>query len=389
MNAWPPVLQVNLQRGFGGGEVFTAAFTAALERLGIETALFVDPRSEAWSALPGTKSPLKPLKRPEDLPGILRGRPPSRLVFQTLVPAAVVGELRAQGHTAIAFAHMPLYGRDPRPLVPYDLVVAVSRHVIASLSAAGIERVYPEPLYGVAQLERRGTGGGPLRARSRYDWDQHKFRDRALGILEPLWRRFLPERIFVRRPGLTLGIVSRITPIKQFPLLFDHLATVLARYPGVQLEIFGSGGYASVRDLTRALRPIRDRVRFWGHQRDVRAAYLGIDFLLTGLPEKEALGLNIIEAQACGIPVLAPDAPPFDETVAHGVTGLRYRDPRQDDGADFGSTLELVLGGGFRFNKELAKAHLARFSVEAFVGRVRTLAETLGIPGARGYAAFS
>jgi glycosyltransferase involved in cell wall biosynthesis len=104
---------------------------------------------------------------------------------------------------------------------------------------------------------------------------------------------------------------------------------------------------------------------------------------LTGLPEKEALGLNIIEAQACGTPVLAPDAPPFDETVAHGVTGLRYRDPREDDGADFGSTLKLVLGGGFRFDKELAKAHLARFSEDAFVERVRILAETLGIPTVR------
>src|SRR5262249_45641165 len=129
------ILQVNLQRGFGGGEVFTAIFTAALQRLGVETELFVDPRSVAWSALPGMSSRVRPLGHPKDLPGLLRGRPPSRLVFQTLVPAEVVDELRAQGHTTIAFAHMPLYGRDPRPLVPYDLVVAVSRHVIASLGA--------------------------------------------------------------------------------------------------------------------------------------------------------------------------------------------------------------------------------------------------------------
>jgi glycosyltransferase involved in cell wall biosynthesis len=379
LSTWPPVLQVNLQRGFGGGEVFTAIFTAALERLGIETALFVDPRSDAWSALPAVKSRLEPLRHAQDLPGMLRGRPPSRLVFQTLVPVEVIGELRAQGHTAIAFAHMPLYGRDPRPLVPYDLVVPVSRHVIASLSAAGIERVYPEPLYGIAQLERPGTDTGPLRARSRYDWDGHKVRDRTLGVLEPLWRRFMRERIFARRPGLTLGIVSRITPIKQFPLLFERLAPVLARHAGVVLEIFGSGGYASVRDLTRALRPIRDRVRFWGHQRDVRAVYRSIDFLLTGLPEKEALGLNVIEAQACGTPVLAPDAPPFDETVVHGVSGLRYRDPREDGAAHFESTLELVLGGRFRFDAEATKVHLERFSEDAFVERVRALVRAFGV----------
>jgi glycosyltransferase involved in cell wall biosynthesis len=378
-----PVLQVNLQRSFGGGEVYTAAFTTALKRLGVDTVVFVDARSRAWSELPMAGVRFEPLESPEDLPGWLRGRSPSPVVFHTLAPVGVVEELRAQGHIATAFAHMPLYGRDPRPLAPYDLVVGVSRHVIASLRAAGISRVYSEPLYGIAQFERVGASTGPLRAASRYEWDRHKVRDRALGTLEPLWRGFLPERRFTRLPGLTLGIVSRITPIKQFPLLFEHLAPILARHAGVHLEIFGSGGYASVRDTRRALRPVEDRVRFWGHQRDVVAVYRSIDFLLTGLPEKEALGLNVIEAQACGTPVLAPDAPPFDETVAHGATGLRYCDPREDAGAGFEAALELVLRGGFRFDAELAKVHLARFSEDSFTGRVRSLVEAPEFLGPR------
>jgi glycosyltransferase involved in cell wall biosynthesis len=377
MNAPDTCIQINGQQGFGGGEVFTAAFTRALRRIGIDTMLFVDRKARAWSALPMAGVRVEPFSGVADLPGLLRGRPPSWLVFHTYASAQVLDELRAQGHFAVAFAHMPLYGRDPRPLIPFDWVLAGSRHVIASLRAAGIHRVYPEPLYAFAHLERGGTESGGLRAHSRYDWDKKKVRDRALGVLESLWRPFLPERRFVRRQGLTLGIVSRITPIKQFPLLFSHLSAVLARYPTVQIEIFGSGGYASVRDLVRSLVPIRDRARFWGHQRDVSAVYRNIDFLLTGLPEKEALGLNIIEAQICGTPVLAPDAPPFDETVMHGITGLRYRDPRQDGAADFERTLQGVLKGGFRFDADSAKVHLARFSEDAFVERVRSMVEAL------------
>jgi glycosyltransferase involved in cell wall biosynthesis len=102
-----------------------------------------------------------------------------------------------------------------------------------------------------------------------------------------------------------------------------------------------------------------------------------VDFLLTGLPEKEALGLNVIEAQACGTPVIAPDAPPFDETVMHGVTGLRYRDPRGDGGADFERTLKILLAGGFRFDHDAARDHLASFSEEAFTGRVRAFLQAL------------
>ena len=374
-------IQINLQRGFGGGEVFTAMLARALRRLGTGTLLYADPHARSWSSLPMPDTRVEPLADPADLPGLLRGKPRSWLLFHTLAPAEVVEELRSQGHLVSAFAHMPLYGRDPRPLAPFDMILAGSRHVIASLHAAGIRRVHPEPLYAVAQMDRVGAGSEPLRARSRYDWDRRKLRDRALGALEPLWRGFLPATAYARRSGLALGVVSRITPIKQFPLLFAHLAPILARYPAVQLEIFGSGGYASVRDLARALRPLRERARFWGHQRDVGAVYRTIDFLLTGLPEKEALGLNVIEAQACGTPVIAPDAPPFDETVMHGATGLRYRDPREDGGAGFENALKLVLEGGFRFDADLAKAHLLQFSEDAFIERLKVLMRTLAGTG--------
>ena len=379
----PHVYQVNLQLGFGGGEVFTAMFTSALKRVGVDTVLFVERRARAWSYLPLPGVRFQPIADPREIPEFLGRSSPSWVLFHTLAPGSVVDRLRDQGHFATAFAHMPLYGRDPRPLAPFDLILAGSRHVIASLRAAGIDRVYEEPLYAFAQLERGDAQSGELRARSRYDWDRHKVRDRLLGGLEPLWRLFLPERAFQRRPGLTLGIVSRITPIKQFPLLFAAIAPVIAGCPGVHIEIFGSGGYASVRDLARALRPIRERVRFWGHQSDVNAVYRSIDFLLTGLPEKEALGLNVIEAQACGTPVLAPDAPPFDETVVHRATGLRYRDPREDGGAGFRSCLKLILEGGFRFDRDLAKAHTGQFSEDAFVERVRAVVQALlkTVPG--------
>lgn len=46
------------------------------------------------------------------------------------------------------------------------------------------------------------------------------------------------------------------------------------------------------------------------------------------MPEREALGLNVIEAQACGVPVMAPGAPPFTETVLPEQTGWLYADPR-------------------------------------------------------------
>ena len=373
--------QVNLQQGQGGGEIYTRFLSRALLDLGWEVHLLVRP----GSYLSGLKLPGLVLHPVAGEGGIAQLLPPRRSLVIAHNPA--VGPLltrQERRHFLTTFAHMPLYGRDPEPYRAFDLVFGVSRHVIDSMTAAGLANGHPEPLYGVAELERGEHG--PLVARSPYDWDRRKVRDRLLAWLEPLAVGFAEPLPFIRRPGLSLGVVSRITPIKQFPQMFDILGPILARFPTVNLEIFGGGGYASVRDLKHSLAPFSGQVRWWGHQASVAAVYPQLDFLLTGLPEKEALGLNVIEAQACGTPVLAVDAPPFIETVADGRTGYLYVDPRRDGGADFAALLEdLVEGRRERPQPLAAREHLEMFSFPRFVERVaRAMDHAVALAGMTG-----
>lgn len=360
--------QVNLQTGFGGGEVYTRFFTRAMLDLGWRVFLLVPGEAAWWRGLERDGAVIIAVSRAEDIAGHL---PQTRtlLVFQTLVNAELAERLR-QKHMLACFAHMPLYGRNPEVFRHYDLVFAVSRHVIASLQAAGIAHYYSEPMYGVADLERPSSRNGAMCANSVYEWDRRKFRDRLLSYLYPLYFSLRPARMFERREGLSLGIVSRLTPIKQFPLMFGLLAPIIRQFPQVRLEVFGSGGYASVRDLKRSLNPIQGQVRWWGHQPDVKAVYPQLDFLLTGLPEKEALGLNVIEAQACGTPVLAVNAPPFKETVVDGETGYFFTDPRQDSGADFSRLLRELANVEHYPDPLSAREHLAKFSYARFMSRV-------------------
>lgn len=365
------LVQVNLQPHFGGGEVYTAFFCRALAQLGVPTTLLVHPRAAFWDGL-GLPADTERIavtsaaSLPQHLPD-----GPLWLLSHGPLPASLRSVVPGRLRTAIA--HMPVQGRNSAAFADHDRIYAVSGWVRDGLLAAGLP-AWNEPLYGVAELGQRSDAGMPdICRRSRYDWDRRKGRDRLFGALEPLAEALRPHPPFVRRAGLTLGIVSRLTPIKQFPLLFEKLAPVLVRHPQVHLEIFGSGGYASVRDLDAALLPCAAQVRFWGQQGNVAAIYRELDYLLSGLPEKEALGLNIIEAQACGTPVIAVDAPPFTETVLNGKTGFLYRDPRQDAGADFGRLLDELLAGRPRPQPELAQAHLARFSFAAFVERLRAV----------------
>lgn len=374
----PTCYQVNLQSGFGGGEVYTVFFARALESLGVRTVLFAHPGATFWRAQLPSSAEIRPIAHDELTRQFasLRG---AWVVFHTPLPPAAVAALHQAGAHATTFAHMPWHDRDPAALQAYDLIVPVSRHVAASLRACSLTQVYAEPLYGIADLKgARGAQGEPILARPAYAWDRRKVRERVLRHLHPLWWRLRQPRVFARTPGITLGIVSRLTTIKQFPRLFHLLAPVLARHPAFSLEIFGNGGYASVRDLRRALAPIRHRVRWWGHQQQVGAVLAQLDYLLTGLPEKEALGLNVIEAQSRGVPVLAVDAPPFTETVAAGVTGLFYDDPRTDGGAAFERLLRRLEREPFVIDLQRAAAHLAQFSEEAFTARVARLVEYVG-----------
>ena len=365
--------QVNFQRQFGGGEVYTAFVARALQELGWCSCLFVHPQATFWSGLDLGATELIPVAGHADIP--------SRLIADGPVLCHAPGDearaLTGGGHAVACVAHMPPQGRKAASYAGFDRVLPVSEYVRRGLIDAGIANVNDEALYGVADLNRPASSG-PLRRGSLFDWDRRKGRDRLLGATEALWGHLLPRPEYRKQSSaLTLAIVSRITTIKQFPLLFSLLAPILARQENVRLEIFGSGGYASMRDLRRALAPVADRVGWWGHQRDVASIYRNVDYVLTGLPEREALGLNVIEAQACGTPVLAVDAPPFTETVVDGAGGFFYRDPREDGGAAFAALLARIADPATRPDPLAHPQHLARFSAEVFRARLGRVLEKL------------
>lgn len=365
--------QINLMQGFGGGEVYTRFFTRALRELGWRPVVYVHPAGTLRQRLVEEGVETIPAEQFADIVPLLPHEP-ALVISHTPALGPLTDAMRC--HYWVSFAHMPLAGRDPAPFRKPDLVMGVSRYVMQTLADAGITQVWHEPMYGIADLVPRGTTTGNIVRHSEYDWDKRKFRDRLLSWLEPIANQWRPVVHYTAREGITLGIVSRLTPIKQFPLLFDRLVPVLQRYPQVNLEVFGDGGYRSVADLKNTLAPLGSRVRFWGHQNDVASIYGRLDYVLSGLPEKEALGLNLIEAQAIGTPVIAVNAPPFTETVKQGVTGWLYTDPRHDNGAGFEQLLRRLISGD-QLDKTNATEHLQQFTFQAFSARVERLMDGL------------
>ena len=104
---------------------------------------------------------------------------------------------------------------------------------------------------------------------------------------------------------------------------------------------------------------------------DPSPVFSNFDFLIAGLPEKEALGLNIIEAQFSNVPVLAVRAPPFTQTILENKTGFLFTDPREDQGKDFHALLARILSGRISRPEPLKHPeHLQLFSFESFKTRL-------------------
>ncbi len=368
MAARPTIVQINLAPTLGGAEVFTAFMSRALASRGWPTRVVASARANFWRDL--DFGAVERLEVGDGAAAVGTLAPGEIALIHGSLPTPVLCQLRERG-AILGIAHQAIYDKSrPAYFDHTDLLYGVSQHVLATLRANGVANVHGEPLYGIGELQRLHQETTPVRG-PLCEWDERKLFEKLLAAGERALPSLRPAPRYAKRPGLTLGVVSRIAKAKQFPALFDAIAPIIAAQPQVNLEIFGLAvGARQLRELRRAVRPLGSRVRFWGHQRDVAPVYRGIDYLLLGLPDREALGLNVIESCLCGTPVLAIDSPPFTETMRDGVTGFLYTDPRRDQGRHFATILAGLADGTRKPDLTQAAAVLEPFSFARFADRV-------------------
>jgi glycosyltransferase involved in cell wall biosynthesis len=147
------------------------------------------------------------------------------------------------------------------------------------------------------------------------------------------------ERIDVVRCGLESGsyavtkppesrepvvsFLGRLRKYKGAQHVLRAFPAILAAVPDARLEVIGDGPYrADLERLSRAL-GIAGRVRFLGAlAHDAKVAALNDAQVATCPSPKEGWGLTVIEANACGAPVVASRSPGLVESVRDGETGL-------------------------------------------------------------------
>lgn len=137
-----------------------------------------------------------------------------------------------------------------------------------------------------------------------------------------------------------IGTVGRLDRIKNHASLIQVFPDLIAEYPRLRLVIVGSGPcFSSLESLIKKL-DLAGRVRLAGEKDDVLPLMQSFDvFVLPSL--FEGISNTVLEAMACGLPVIATRVGGNVELVEEGVTGLLI--PQQDEAA-LRSSLRTYLG---------------------------------------------
>jgi glycosyltransferase involved in cell wall biosynthesis len=132
------------------------------------------------------------------------------------------------------------------------------------------------------------------------------------------------------RPAFRIGYVGRLVEEKGLDDALD--AMTMATTP-VTLAIMGEGPYEEALRQRVVELGLTDRVSFrgWGAPPDVAAFLRSLDAMVlltrTTKSVREQFGRVIVEAQACGIPVIGSQGGAIPDVVGHGGWIVPERDP--------------------------------------------------------------
>jgi len=198
------------------------------------------------------------------------------------------------------------------------------------------------------------------------------------------------DRMAVRRElGISettplAGIVGQVVPWKGHERFLDVAANVCERMPAAKFIVAGDNRFGDFPGILDRLKDraaelgLRDRVVFAGWRDDAAAVMNALDVLLV-TSDNEPFGRVVIEAMACGKPVLSFQCGGPVEIIEHDVSGLLVRP--YDTGAMADEAVRLMSGRdkSAEMGQRARRVVCERFSADLYAAQVQEVyAQLLG-----------
>jgi glycosyltransferase involved in cell wall biosynthesis len=191
--------------------------------------------------------------------------------------------------------------------------------------------------------------------------DVERFRPR------PESRAAVRAALGVPRDAPVCGIVAALRPEKNHELFLHAAAEVRSEHPDARFLIIGDGPRRGELEQLAAKLDVAGAVHFLGSRSDVEELLPAMDvFALTS--HNEANPVSILEAMACGVPVVASDVGSVSESVESEITGYLASPGAVNEHA--ARWLDLLRDEPLRRSMGLAARNrvVERWSLEAMVG---------------------
>jgi lipopolysaccharide heptosyltransferase II len=180
------------------------------------------------------------------------------------------------------------------------------------------------------------------------------------------------------KTGCNVGIVGRITPLKGHDVFLKAMARVVRTVPKVKIIIAGDTSrnkQTYKRELELLVRQLglERYVEFLGHVEDIPELMHRLDLLVLATTTAEAFGRVLIEAGACGVPVVATEVGGVIDIIENRVNGMLV--PPQDPQEMSSAIIELLK------DRELARrvSLKARERIEEKFSLIRMVNETISV----------
>ena len=210
--------------------------------------------------------------------------------------------------------------------------------------------------------------------------------DMRLFAPQPEMRQEMRTRLGFNAETVVIGSVGRMVSIKDYGTLLKALEIVLQHGMDIHVLLAGAGPELEThRKYVAASTVLANRVLFTGASDHVETLLNAMDvFVLPSIAE--GMSNTIVEAMACGLPVLATNVGGNQELIENGVSGLLFR---VGDVNGLAKQLE-VLSANPELRHSLGSAArqqaVERFSLEGMIANYRSLyvglAHERGVPSA-------
>ncbi|MFX0197534.1 MAG: glycosyltransferase family 4 protein, partial [Candidatus Hodarchaeota archaeon] len=196
------------------------------------------------------------------------------------------------------------------------------------------------------------------------------------GKFYPIRGRTIRDELGISKEARVLGTVARFTEQKGHQYLIDAAPKIVSAFPDVYFVFVGDGPLRSELHFKVHQLGLDSQVLFLGFRSDVRDLLNAFDvFVLPSL--YEGLPNVVLEAMACGKPVIATEVDGTPEAVVQGETGILV--PTQDSEALANAIIELL--GDRRKVEEMGRRGRERvemkFSLDSEINKFVELYERL------------